>query len=47
MDGLYMATAIAAATILRAFAICRGKSKWQKWQKTGLKLANFQLISGG
>ena len=45
---IYMATAtaIAAANVLRAFAICRGKSRWQKRQKLSLKSAYFGPISG-
>ena len=30
------ATAIAAAKVFRAFAICRGKSRWKKWQNLAL-----------
>ena len=40
------ATAIAAAKILRDFAVCRGKSRWQKRQKLSLKSAYFGPISG-
>ena len=45
---LYMATATAIATakVLRAFAVCRGKSRWQKRQKLSLKSAYFGTISG-
>ena len=40
------ATAIAAAKVLRDFAVCRGKSRWQKRQKLSLKSAYFGPISG-
>ena len=39
------ATAIAAAKVFRAFAVCRGKSRRQKWQNLALKSAYFRHIS--
>ena len=41
-----MATAIAAAKVFRPFAVCRGKSRWQKRQKLSIKSAYFGPISG-
>ena len=38
-----MATAIAAAKVLRDFAVCSGKSRWQK---LSLKSAYLEPISG-